>query len=126
MIKNLKERLSKLREWVKRWPETWAEPLGILLFVLTIPLFNWLLSASKAPEIITLQNILIVGIQLAAINALIFIGILLNFRAVYDWYKKKILVSDWMKLSPWQRWITFIVFYLVLFLAAALLFASLQ
>lgn len=127
MKTRLKELWAKIKKWAERWPESWAEPLGIVLFVATIPLFNWLLSASRAPEFMTLQNIIITGIEIAAINALAFIGILLNFRVIYDWYKKNNpLRSDWLKLTPWQRWLTFILIYLGFFLAGTLLFASLQ
>jgi hypothetical protein len=127
MKTTLKNIWTRLKSWLERWPETWAEPLGIVLFLATIPLFNWMLSASRAPEMMTLQNIIITGIEIAAINALAFIGILLNFSVIYDWYKKKNpLKSDWLKLEPWQRWLTFILLYLGFFLAGSLLFASLQ
>lgn len=122
-----KELWNRLIKWVKLWPETWAAPLAILLFLGTIPLFNWLLQATKAPELAILQNILITGIEIAAVSALAFLGLLLNFPVIFDWYKKPYaLSSDWLKLTPWQRILTFLALYIPYILVLALLFSSLQ
>lgn len=127
----MKQTLTKLwqrfKAWTDTWPEIWAAPLSILLFLATIPVFNWLMSVTQAPELAILQNVLITGIEIAAVNALVFLGILLNFPIIFDWYKKPhALTSDWLKLSSWQRILTFLALYLALFLASVLLFSSLQ
>jgi hypothetical protein len=118
---------QRIKSWVDTWPETWAAPLAILLFLASIPLFNWLMSVTQAPELAILQNILITGIEIAIVNAMVFLGILLNFRIIFDWYKKPhALSSDWLKLTSWERIRTFLALYLALFFAAVLLFTSLQ
>lgn len=127
MKANLNSKWKSFVEWVKLWPDAWSIPLSIFLFILTIPLFNWMLSVTVAPELAILQNFLIVSVEIAGANLLAFLGILLNFSIIYDYYKKPhAFTSDWLKITAWQRIQIFIAIYLVFILAVVWLLTSLQ
>lgn len=113
-------------QWIKRWPEVWAIPLGMLFFLLaSIMLFRLDHQVSITdPGII--QNLFITGLEVAFINGMVFLGILLNFTVIFDWYKKGILKRDWLALTPWQRTSFFFMLYFGLLFTAALLMGSLQ
>lgn len=130
-LSQLKEKFTilwtRFRAWVELWPDVWAQNAGIAVFILSAPLFGWIANQFGGVESGILQNLIIVAVEISFINALIFLGILLNYRVVFDWYKKKpAFIKDWFNLSPWQRFTTFLVLYCSLFLAGVLLLASLQ
>lgn len=117
----------RFRRWVALWPDSWAEIIGIFLFILSAPIFAWMADKFSGPEASILQNLLIVALEIPFINALAFLGILLNFTVIFDWYKKKPTFNkDWFSLSPWQRVATFLIIYVSFFLAGVLLVSSLQ
>jgi hypothetical protein len=94
---------------------------------LSAPLFGYIANRFGGIESGILSNLLIVALEISFINALIFLGILLNFPNLFDWYKKQNLVkSDWLNLSSWQRFALFMLLYSCLFLAGVILLASLQ
>lgn len=118
---------SRLTAWVNLWPDYLAEALGILLFLATAPLFSWVAGWIGGTEAAILQNILIVALEIPVINLLAFLGILFNFKVVFDWYKKKhVIGKDWHALTSWQRWTVFLALYISFLFSAVLLFASLQ
>lgn len=117
----------QLLAWIKLWPDFPAEILGIGLFIISAPLFGWVANFLGGPEAGILQNLLITGLEIAFINAIVFIGILLNFKIIFDWYKKPHAIEkDWFSLSPWQRFTTFLILYCSLFISGVLLISSLQ
>lgn len=123
----IKSKWTQLLAWIKLWPDLPAEIIGIGLFILSAPLFGWLANFLGAPEAGILQNLLITGLEIAFINAIVFIGILLNFTIIFDWYKKPHAIEkDWFSLTPWQRFTTFLILYSSLFISGVLLMASLQ
>lgn len=126
-INYLRTKFTAFVDWLKLWPDFLLLPVGIALFVLTAPLFSMLAGRIGGPESGVLNNFIIVAIEISLISALVFLGIKFNFPIIFDWYKKShALPKDWLKLSPWQRFITLLVLYTALFLAGVLLMASLQ
>lgn len=123
----IRSRWTQLLAWIKLWPDLPAEFLGIGLFILSAPLFGWVANYLGAPEAGILQNLVILGVEIAFINAIVFVGIVLNFKIIFDWYKKPHAIEkDWFSLTPWQRFTTFLILYCSLFISGVLLIASLQ
>lgn len=118
---------TRFRQWVDLWPDVWAQNAGIAVFILSAPVFGWIANQFGGVESGILQNLIIVALEISFVNALIFLGILLNYRVIFDWYKKKpAFVKDWLSLTSWQRFTVFLVLYCSLFLSGVLLLASLQ
>lgn len=118
---------AKVTAWFRLWPDIWAEVLAIVLFIFMAPLFGWIASHFGGVESGILQNLIITGLEISFINAMVFLGILLNFSIIFDWYKKKHAIEkDWFSLTPWQRFATFLIIYSSLFLSGVLLISSLQ
>lgn len=131
LLTRLKASASHAYQWIKRWPEIWAVPLGILIFLLaTVLLFRMDQQAGIQDPFLTdpgiLQNLFLTSLEVAFINGIVFIGILLNFGVIFDWYKKGIIKRDWLALTPWQRTTFFFILYFGLLFTAALLMGSLQ
>lgn len=127
LISWLRARSKQIHDWVKLWPDVLLLVAGIALFILTAPIFSWMAGMIGGPESGLLNNFIIVAIEISLINALIFLGVKFNFPIIFDWYKKPhTLPNDWFNLSPWQRFLTFLVLYTSLFLAGVLLMSSLQ
>lgn len=131
MLSDLKAKLKALWirfvDWIKLWPDVPGEMGALFLFIASAPLFGWIADQFGDVESGILQNLVITGLEISFINALVFLGILLNFRVVFDWYKKKHAIEkDWFLLTPWQRFIAFLVLYCSLFLSSVILMASLQ
>jgi hypothetical protein len=123
----MKEKLKQLREWVSLWPDTILLLVGVSIFILSAPIFSWLSGMIGGPESGLLNNFIIVAMEISLINALVFLGIKLNFPITFDWYKKKhALPKEWLQITPWQRFIIFSILYVALFFAGVFLMASLQ
>jgi biotin transporter BioY len=123
----LTELWSQFTEWLQLWPDSLGILACVLAFILTAPLFGWLADQFGDIESAILNNLLITVLEISYVNALVFLGILLNFRIIFDWYKKKHAIEkDWFTLTAWQRFIVFLVLYSSLFLSVVLLLSSLQ
>lgn len=126
-MEKIKSLWTRFIAWIKLWPDIWAEVLAIAVFIFMAPLFGWIASHFGGVESGILQNLIITGLEISFINAMVFLGILLNFSIIFDWYKKKhVLSKDWFNLTPWQRFATFLIIYSSLFLSGVLLISSLQ
>ena len=127
LLAYLQARWTRFTAWVRLWPDIWAEAAGILIFIASAPLFGWIANRFGGIESGILKNLVIAALEISFINALVFVGILLNFSIIFDWYKKKHAIEkDWFSLTPWQRFIAFLVVYSSLFFSGVLLLSSLQ
>lgn len=123
----LKSAWERFTKWIALWPDVWAELLAIGVFLLSAPIFGFIANKFGGVESGILANLIITALEISFINALVFLGILLNFKVIFDWYKKKpTFTKDWFNLTAWQRFSIFMWLYSSLFLAGVILIASLQ
>ncbi len=118
---------TQFTDWVKLWPDVLAQMGGMIVFIASAPLFAWLADQFGDVESGILQNLIITGLEVSFISGLVFLGILLNFRIIFDWYKKKHAIEkDWFALTSWQRFLVFLILFCSLFFSIVYLAASLQ
>lgn len=117
----LNEAFATVRTWIKAMPDTWAVPLTLVAFWLSMHILRWIDPTAGIFDVGLFQLIVVLAALLTSINFLVFLGIEFNFPIVWDWYKNGVIIKDWLKITPWQRFIFFSLLYFGLLLLAAIL-----
>lgn len=121
VFQQINSALGQVRSWIKAMPDTWAVPMTLVAFWISMYLIRWIDPTAGIFDVGLFQLILVLAALLTSVNFLIFLGIEFNFPIVWDWYKNSIIKDDWLKLTPWQRFIFFSQLYFGLLLFAAIL-----
>jgi NADH:ubiquinone oxidoreductase subunit H len=116
---------NKLWKWLQLWDGVWSVPLAFVLFVLAGIAgasffgdgFGW-----YDPSVF--QAAMIAGAVLVFVNITAWLGIYMNFRAVYRYYKND-SVTDFKQLKVWQRLLVLGLLYACYIIAAIVLFLKL-
>lgn len=117
---------NHIKSFIMLWPGTWAVFLPMLILLLSYPILLKINDKVGLLDPGLIQNIPFGIIQVIVINEFAFLGILFNFSIVFDWYKKGVFKSDWLTLSPKERWLIFLLIYCLLSISAVILISSLQ
>jgi hypothetical protein len=123
-MRNLKRLKRWISEEVKLWPELWSLPAALAMFLISSWLLRLIDPTSGLFDIGVLHVLTVSLVLMPAINAAVFAGIKFNFPILWDYYKKNIIVKDWLNLQPWQRLTFLFVLYLSLFFAGIALLSS--
>jgi hypothetical protein len=110
---------TKLKTWIKLWPDVWATPITIALIIASYFAIDYINSLQILPpigtfDIGTLVNLIFVVAVIAILNAATFLGIELNDQPLWQYYKRKyeagkkpnVLSSDdydFENITSWQR-----------------------
>jgi len=123
---NLKAFLSPVFGFIAKWPGTLGIPIALILWWLSPYLLHSADPVASTFDAGVMQIILFAVICMLVGNEFIFGGILMNFRALFDYYTSLFSYEYSNCITPWQRIVTLLIVYCSLLLCFTVLCLSLR
>jgi hypothetical protein len=112
----MKDRItSALKTWITLWPDIWAAPIALVGLWLSYYFLTWIDPTIGTFDMGTLQALLFTVVILVVLNAVVFLGIEHNDKALWEYYKRgfdsrneavttdKSDEQDFINITAWQR-----------------------
>lgn len=102
-----------MRKLIKEYPEAWALPLLLIVWVVVRPVvLQWLGAGNIVLPDDTLQGLLFAAIELMVAGSFVLLGIRFNFPTLYKWYKQTMIEGKQLSSEQSSRhgWWFFLVF----------------
>jgi hypothetical protein len=116
---------KKADKFISLWPDLWAIPFAVFGFFLSFYFLRWIDPYAGTFDVGYLQALFLTSLFIVATNAIVFLGLKFNFRFLWDHYKDDFFNKDWIKLTPWHRFLLLFWLYSILFSLSVVVFAAL-
>jgi hypothetical protein len=115
---------KKASRFLKLWPDVWALPFAIAGFFLSFYILRWIDPYAGTFDVGYLQALMLSALFIVATNTIVFLGIRYNFDFLWKHYKEDLFDKDWLKLTPWRRFVLLLCLYSLLFSLSVAVFVA--
>lgn len=111
--------MNNLKRHLKLWPEWFSLPAGLLLWVASPYILQWYDPTAATFDAGVFQAIVFSIMCMLIGNGLAFMGILFNFKTLFEFYEFDLSVT-FKNLTPWQKVLSLLLLYFGLLLVFSL------